>query len=74
MTILVYHLQDLASKSPIIVVRKEPFCARVSNGHFKVIRGFKIVLRLAWGPIKGYKVTGFIASLKLKVQTFLLSG
>ena len=31
MTILVYHLQDLASKSPIIVVRKEPFCARVSK-------------------------------------------
>ena len=26
-----YQLQDLALKSPIIVVRKEPFYARVSN-------------------------------------------
>ena len=32
--------------------------------------GFKIILRLAWRPIKDYKVTGFIANLKLKVPTF----
>ena len=37
---------------------------------FFIREGFKIILRLAWRPIKDYKVTGFVANLKLKVPTF----
>ena len=45
-----YQLQDLAFKSPIVVVRKKPFCARVSNMISKLS---KVSNRLETGSGKG---------------------
>ena len=47
------ELQDLALKSPIIVVRKEIFCARVSNVISKLSeRRFKNRLETGLGTYK----------------------
>ena len=61
-----YQLLDLALKSPIIVIRKEHVCARVSNPISKLSERFQTDLETGLGT----KITRFITSRKLKIQTF----
>ena len=61
-----YQLLDLALKSPIIVIRKEHVCARVSNVISKLSERLQTHLETGLGT----KITRFIASPKLKIQIF----